>query len=107
MIFDKHSSFTDLTQRSAYAFKFGLRAGRASVLTPVPTQNSESQRNPRVSPAFRVLSRDRLSRRLPRTENVLDFLKANGCRPASISSVTLSHRPIKKSKLWLSTTSRS
>ena len=34
MIFDKHSSFTDLTQRSAYAFKFGLRAGRGSVLTP-------------------------------------------------------------------------
>jgi len=26
---------------------------------PVPTQNSESQRNPGVSPAFRVLSRDR------------------------------------------------
>src|ERR1035441_10307841 len=34
MIFDKHSSFTGLTQRSAYAFKFGLRAGRGSVLTP-------------------------------------------------------------------------
>src|SRR5664280_2203211 len=26
---------------------------------PVPTQNSESQRNPGVSPAFRVLSRDK------------------------------------------------
>jgi hypothetical protein len=26
--------------------------------SPVPTQNSESQRNPGVSPAFRVLSRD-------------------------------------------------
>ena len=31
--FDKHSSFTDLTQRSAKAFKFGLRAGSGSVLT--------------------------------------------------------------------------
>ena len=28
----------------------------------VPTQNSESQRNPGVSPAFRVLSRDSLNR---------------------------------------------
>jgi hypothetical protein len=28
----------------------------------VPTQNSESQRNPGVSPAFRVLSRDRCQR---------------------------------------------
>ena len=28
--FDKHSTFTDRTQRSAYAFKFGLRAGSAS-----------------------------------------------------------------------------
>ena len=31
--FDKHSSFTDFTQRSANAFKFGLRAGSGSVLT--------------------------------------------------------------------------
>jgi hypothetical protein len=28
----------------------------------VPTQNSESQRNPGVSPAFRVLGRDRCQR---------------------------------------------
>jgi hypothetical protein len=27
---DKHSSFTDLTQRSAWAFRFGLRAGSTS-----------------------------------------------------------------------------
>jgi hypothetical protein len=30
MTLDKRSSFTDLTQRSAYAFRFGLRAGNAS-----------------------------------------------------------------------------
>jgi hypothetical protein len=31
MIFDKHSSLTDRTQRSAWAFKFGLRAGKRTV----------------------------------------------------------------------------
>jgi hypothetical protein len=30
---DRHSSFTDLTQRSEKAFKFGLRAGNRSVFT--------------------------------------------------------------------------
>jgi hypothetical protein len=33
MSFDKHSSFADLTQRSEYAFKFGLRAGSRRVFT--------------------------------------------------------------------------
>jgi hypothetical protein len=28
--FDRHSSFTDLTQRSEQAFRFGLRTGSAS-----------------------------------------------------------------------------
>jgi isocitrate/isopropylmalate dehydrogenase len=37
----------------------------AAAATGVPTQNSESQRNPGVSPAFRVLSRD--TRALPVT----------------------------------------
>src|SRR5688572_33237250 len=32
--FDKHSSFTDRTQRSANAFKFGLRGGRVMHLMP-------------------------------------------------------------------------
>src|SRR4029453_4935433 len=32
--FDKHSSFTDRTQRSANAFKFGLRGGRVMHFTP-------------------------------------------------------------------------
>ena len=31
MSFDKHSCFTERTQRSANAFGFGLRAGRGSV----------------------------------------------------------------------------
>jgi hypothetical protein len=31
--FDKHSPFADLTHRSEYAFKFGLRAGNGSVFT--------------------------------------------------------------------------
>jgi hypothetical protein len=33
---------------------------------PVPTQNAESQRNPGISPAFRVLSRDRRPETVPR-----------------------------------------
>ena len=31
MAFDKHSSLTDRTPRSAWAFKFGLRAGKGKV----------------------------------------------------------------------------
>src|SRR5260370_4713823 len=33
MSLERHSSFTDLTQRSANAFKFGLLAGKQIVLT--------------------------------------------------------------------------
>src|SRR5260370_9246931 len=34
MSFDRHSSFTVRTQRSAYEFRFGLRAGSRRHLTP-------------------------------------------------------------------------
>src|SRR5450759_2934633 len=41
----------------ARSFK-AVQAGDLKREQPVPTQNSESQRNPGVSPAFRVLSKD-------------------------------------------------
>jgi HlyD family secretion protein len=44
---------------AAAARACGIPCGQNIGLRLVPTQNSESQRNPGVSPAFRVLSRDR------------------------------------------------
>jgi hypothetical protein len=34
MIFERHSNLMDRTNRSAYAFRFGLRAGSLTVFTP-------------------------------------------------------------------------
>ena len=39
--FARHSSFTDRTQRSAYAFRFGLRGGNRTGLTP-PSRTASS-----------------------------------------------------------------
>ena len=38
MSLDKHSCRTELTQRSAKAFRFGLRGGRANGRTPLDCQ---------------------------------------------------------------------
>ena len=50
MSLDRHSSFTDFTQRSANEFRFGLLAGSLTVLTPTAStvclnarQNFESR----------------------------------------------------------------
>jgi DEAD/DEAH box helicase domain-containing protein len=48
-----------VTLRSIVCTENLIRCGQNIGLRLVPTQNSESQRNPGVSPAFRVLSRDR------------------------------------------------
>src|SRR5215469_6069209 len=55
MIFDKHSSLTDRTQRSAWAFKFGLRAGKRTVSQPArPPRDPD---NPRFLLSFRFFDR--------------------------------------------------
>src|ERR1035441_3932204 len=60
--FDRHSCFTDLTQRSAQAFKFGLLVGRGMVFT-LPA--SISCRNDRQNLVSRSCSRYRLLARNP------------------------------------------
>jgi hypothetical protein len=49
MSFDKHSSFADLTRRSEYAFKFGLRAGVAAS-SRAPTRVPSRQQDCRFRP---------------------------------------------------------
>ena len=46
---DRHTSFTDLTQRSAYEFKFGLLAGRRSGFTLPDLISSRNDRQNFVS----------------------------------------------------------
>src|SRR6266511_4407238 len=41
--FDKHSSLTDRTQRSAYAFRFGLLGGKARGLMPPASMTSRNE----------------------------------------------------------------
>ena len=82
MIFDRHSDLIDRTNRSAYAFRFGLRAGSLTVSTPpackIPRKsllNRESRswircralrRNPSpVSVRFRAICLIQSSVRLP------------------------------------------
>jgi hypothetical protein len=54
MIFDKHSDLIDRTNRSAYAFKFGLRTG--SLTAPVAEEEHARGPSDRTRACGRIIS---------------------------------------------------
>jgi len=70
MIFDRHSDLIDRTNRSAYAFRFGLRAGSLTVPTPQHSPGTSPTTTPseftRGSEMRRTGGRSRLDPRAAR-----------------------------------------